>query len=266
MKMIDLDSSKSGHYIRMRIEPLFKLPVLLVLVFSSGLIGATVAEGQPTVSVQAGASFATWGGDDAKELEEIGFDRGYRTGAAIRASAVLPVSDLLGLQIGAAYVQKGTFTQMRADNSYFELTADMDYLESPVLLKISPQLKGPLLPYVTAGPGFSYALNCRVSSSASFSFTDLYTGESVKVDESESEECEEDEFKTFDFGVMAGAGLAFAVSPSWSLMLDFMYNHGLTSVSTADDDLGEFHFPQETSSEWLWRSCPFTNLTEMAAC
>ena len=239
MKTINRDSSKSGHYIQMRIEPLFKLPVLLMLVFSGSLIGTTVALGQPTVSVQAGASFATWGGNDAKELEEIGFDHGYRTGVAIRASSVLPLSDLLGLQIGAAYVQKGTFTQMRADNSYFELTADMDYLESPVLLKISPQLEGPLSPYVTAGPAFSFALNCRVNSSVMVSLPDLVTGENVTVNESESGECEEDEFKTFDFGAKAGAGLAFAVSPSWSLTLDFMYNYGLTSITKTDDDLVE---------------------------
>ncbi len=237
MKTINRDSSKSGHYIQMRIEPLFKLPALLVLVFSGSLIGTTVALGQPTVSIQAGASFATWGGDDAKELEGIGFDHGYRTGVAIRASAVLPFADLLGLQIGAAYVQKGTFTQMRADNSYVELTADMDYLEFPLLLKISPQLEGSLSPYVTAGPAFSFALNCRVNSSVTASIPNLITGENVTVDRSESEECEEDVFKTLDFGVMAGAGLAFAVTPSWSLMLDFMYNHGLTSITKPDDEV-----------------------------
>ena len=213
-----------------------KLIVLLTLLISSTLIGAIVAQGQPTVSVQGGASFATWGGDDIKDLEEEGFDIGYRTGVAIRASAVLPLTDLVGLQIGAAYVQKGMFWEEREDESYFEVTADMGYLEFPVLLRVSPQLEGPLSPYVTAGPAFSFSLNCRVSSSLRFSYTDPFTDENVTVDESESEKCEEDETKTFDFGVTAGAGLAFALSPSWSLTLDFMYNYGLTSIVKADDD------------------------------
>ena len=246
MKMVGFGSPKLDQYIRMRIVPLFKLPVLLVLVFSGGLIGATVARGQPTVSVQAGASFATWGGDDAKEQEEIGLDIDYRTGVAIQASAVLPLTDLLGLQIGAAYVQKGMFSQMRADNFYFESAAEMGYIESPVLLKISPQLEGPLSPYVTAGPAFSFALYCGTNSSIMVSLPDLVTGESVTVDRSESEECEEDEFNTFDIGATAGAGLAFAVSPSWSLTLDFMYNHGLTSIAKTDDDLVEQ--PEDTKN------------------
>ena len=239
MKSINLDSPKFDHSIRMRKEPLSKLPVLLVFVFSSSLIGTTVAEGQPTVSVQAGASFATWGGDDVKELEETGVDIGYRTGVAIRALAVAPLTDLLGLQIGAAYVQKGMFMKAREDDFYLEITADMGYLELPVLLKISPQLEGPLSPYVTAGPAFSFALNCRGSTSLMDSYTDPITGENVTVDESESEECEEDVFKTFDFGVKASVGLAFAVSSSWSLTLDFMYNRGLTSILKMDDDVVE---------------------------
>ena len=147
----------------MRIEPLFKLPLLLVLVFACSLIGASVAWGQPSVSVQAGGSFTTWGGDDVKELEDAGFDIGYRTGVAVRASVVSPLTDLLGLQIGAAYVQKGASGEVDEDDFYLEFTTDMDYLEFPLLLRISPQLDGPLSPYVAAGPAFSFVLNCRVS-------------------------------------------------------------------------------------------------------
>ena len=59
----------------------------------------------------------------------------------------------------------------------------------------------------------------------------------MTVDDDESEECDEEAYKTFDFGVTAGAGLAFAVSPSWSLTLDFVYNRGLTSIATVDGDV-----------------------------
>lgn len=232
-------SPKSYHSIQMRIEPLFKLPVLLVLVFSGSLIGATFALGQSTISVQAGGSFTTWGGDDVKELEDGGFDIGYRTGVAVRASVVSPLTDLLGLQIGAAYVQKGASGEVDEDDFYLEFTTDMDYLEFPLLLRFSPQLGGPLSPHVAAGPAFSFVLNCRVSNRLRASIIDPFTGEQVMVDDDESEECEEDVFKTFDFGVMAGAGLAFAVSPSWSLTLDLTYNHGLSSIIKVDDDLVE---------------------------
>ncbi|MXY07492.1 MAG: PorT family protein, partial [Rhodothermaceae bacterium] len=118
-------------------------------------------------------------------------------------------------------------------------TTDMDYLEFPLLLRFSPQLGGPLSPHVAAGPAFSFVLNCRVSNRLRASIIDPFTGEQVMVDDDESEECEEDVFKTFDFGVMAGAGLAFAVSPSWSLTLDLTYNHGLSSIIKVDDDLVE---------------------------
>ncbi|MDE2769615.1 MAG: porin family protein [Bacteroidota bacterium] len=198
----------------MRTEPPFKFPVLLVLVFSASLIGATVARGQATVSVHAGGSFATWGGDDVKELEDAGFDIGYRTGVAVRASVVSPLTDLLGLQIGAAYVQKGASGEVDEDDFYLEFTTDMDYLEFPLLLRFSPPLEGPLSPHLAAGPAFSFVLNCRVSNRFRASYIDPFTDETVMVDDDESEECEEDVFKTFDFGVMAGAGLAFTVSPS----------------------------------------------------
>ncbi len=207
----------------MRITPLFKSSILLVLVFSGGLIGATVARGQTTISFQAGASFTTWGGDYAKEARNTGFDVGYRTGLAMRGSALLPLTDLLRLQIGATYMQKGSSGQVRGDDFYLESTMNMGYLEFPVLLRISPQLEGPLSPYVTAGPAFSFALSCGASYSISGSFT-----------ESESEECEDPEYKTFDFGANAGAGLVFTVTPSLSLVLDLMYNYGL--MSTIGDD------------------------------
>ena len=226
--------------IQLRIKPSFKPPILLVLVFSSSLIGAAVARGQSTAFVQASASFATWGGDDVKEPEDACFGNGYRTGVAIRASTVSPLTGLLGLQIGAACVQKGASGEVREDDSYFEFTTDMDYLEFPVLLRFSPQLEGLLSPYVTAGPAFSFALNCRVRNSLMVSFVDSFTGENVMVDDHESEECGEDTFKSFDFGEMDRAGLAVAVSPSWSLTLDIIYNHGLRSVTEMDDDPVEF--------------------------
>ncbi len=131
-----------------------QLLILTVLVICGSLIGATVSQGQTTVSVQAGASFATWGGSDA---EEEGVDNGYRTGLVLRASAVLPLTDIVALQIGAAYVEKGTLWRLDTFGTELDLqaSAEMGYLAIPVLLRVSPRLKGPMSPYVTAGPALS---------------------------------------------------------------------------------------------------------------
>ena len=212
-----------------------QLSVLTVLVLWGSLVGAAVAQGMTTVSMKAGASFATWGGSD---VEEEGVDNGYRRGLAFRASAVLPLTDLVALQIGAAYVEKGTFSQGQIDIFGAELDAEtsvnMGYLDLPVLLRVSPKLS-PILPYVTAGPAFSYSLNCSFSTSVNGTVTHLHTGEEETISESESAGCGEDvESKTLDFGVTVGAGVIL-LSPALSPTLEFLYDYGLVSIDKESD-------------------------------
>lgn len=192
-----------------------KLPILLALIAS--LIVAGSAQGQTTVSIQAGTSFSNWGGSDIKEQEDEGLDYGYRAGVAVRASAVLPLSGIAGLQVGAAYVQKGTSAQGEIVDDVgfaeFDFTANMGYLQLPVLLRITPKLDGPLSPRFAAGPVLSINLNCSYSSSASVTLTDPYSDVDISFDESESGGCDDDEFelKTMAFSVTAGVGIDIAV-------------------------------------------------------
>ena len=88
---------------------------LATLVLCCGLGVVEVAHGQTqaavrSLSVQFGSSFSTWAGSTIRDIEdELNFGYGYRTGLAVQVTAFQALSDILGLQVGAHYVQKGDY-------------------------------------------------------------------------------------------------------------------------------------------------------------
>ena len=74
------------------------LPVL-ALPLSAGLIVPGIVEAQTSLSLQTGVSLATLAGD-AENAD-------YRAGLRVGASAILPLSSNLDLQLGGAYAAKG---------------------------------------------------------------------------------------------------------------------------------------------------------------
>lgn len=187
-----------------------------------GLLASGIAQGQVrlpfhAVTIQAGTSFATWGGDAVKFEESAGhFSYSYLAGLDVRASALRSLNDNFALQFGIGYVQKGTSLRLRNPDNWAMLGGNAvedrvrsNYLELPVLLRAGPNLGGPLSPHVRAG----YVLSFRLDRA-------------------------EREIRKVENGIMAGVGLDIAVSGVVSLTTGFLYDYSLQPIFDSDD-LGE---------------------------
>ena len=214
---------------RLASPALQKLPRLFTLMLSAGVFIPRSVEGQTSLSLQAGPSFATLAGGP--------FDDGSRTGFSVVASAILPFTTNLGLQLGTAYAARGA-----TEAGY--LAIDLDYVEIPLLLRVSPSVEGAISPHFTIGHALSFRLNCGVSVLGAEVVETRrrarrrYLGRrgvSVLVAEvaETTIECDE-QFDDLDFGAMGGAGIDIAGSGSLSVSLDVVYNLGLTSIDWVD--------------------------------
>ena len=131
----------------------FLLPALALLSYPS----ATLA-GQTTMSIGAGASIATV----AFDLPDAGAapTPNSRLGLAVSAAFTFPLSERVGLQAGAALVQKG----YRRDFFGEEVAFDIDYLELMVLARPSLPLGetalGTASAHLLAGPVLGLKRGC----------------------------------------------------------------------------------------------------------
>lgn len=189
-------------------------PVILVLATAlifSVQAGAQSNEG-PIIGLHLGASMATLASDDIDDLSS-------RVGLKAGASATFPLSGNLGVQTGLDYTEKGT---KLADSDFDEALA-IDYVEVPVMLRYAVPVAGNVSPHLVVGPAFAFQIGCE--------FTEEFQGQS------ESFDCEDEglDIASFDVGVMAGAGISYAVSGAIAVTLDVLYNLGLMNIDAADD-------------------------------
>ena len=188
-------------------QPLKRTPLLAMLLPAVLCLPAGL-RGQTEVSLQGGVSLATLGGDDADSPD-------FRTGLRVGASAILPLTTSLDLEIGAAYAAKGA----AGKDFGVEIDIEFGYLEMPLLLRFSPSPAGTISPHFMAGAALALRVNCNAAAAAE--------GLEISVD------CDDafDDLKSMDLGAMAGAGLDIATSGSISVSVDVLYNLGLTSIS-----------------------------------
>ena len=143
------------------------------------------------------------------------------TGLKVGASAILPLTTSLDLQLGAGYAVKGATEQEFG----VDIDLELGYLEIPLLLRFNPSVTGTISPHFMIGPALSFRVSCNAAVGAE--------GFEISVD-CDDEELG-DEIKTLDLGAMAGAGIDIATSGSLSVSLDVLYNLGLSSIAESDD-------------------------------
>lgn len=114
--------------------------------------------------------------------------------------------EVLYVRMGAKYVIEGDGLEFR-----------FDYIQVPVLLKLSVIPLGPIRPIIYAGGYGSYLFKARGV---------------VLVDGSVFGEPEDlsDDFEKYDYGVVGGAGVEFKL-PGISLSVEGRYNYGLKNVA-----------------------------------
>lgn len=185
----------------------------VVVVLSTFVV--STAQAQTILSVRAGASIATLGGDDVTDAES-------RTGMNVGAALTFGVSDNLGVHVGAGYAQKGATSTADGVDATFKL----DYIEVPVLLALGIPTTGSISPRFFLGPAISVEAGCEIEG----------TDQGVTV----TADCSDfgAPVKSIDIGAMGGAGLSIDTGGSLAVTLDVLYNLGLSTIddtSNPDD-------------------------------
>lgn len=159
------------------------------------------AQAQIDFGVRGGVNFASFNDASLDVSGNTGFMGGFYVQYPIANSPIVIQPEILYSQKGAEYEsQAGT------------VTANLNYIEIPVLAKFNYVLDGPLTPYVAVGPYVGFLIDSSTE----------YNGQDVSEGLTD--------FKTVDFGVAVGAGINYK-----RFNLGVRYDAGLTTISDADD-------------------------------
>ena len=188
-----------------------KWTVLAFLLLAIPLAGASA---QNSLSIRAGANFASVGGDEADDTEGI-------VGLNLGGAFTVGLYDNVGLFLGANYSQKGAEDNTEGSTARIEV----DYIEIPLLLKLAIPTGGSVSVHFFGGPSLAFEVGCSLEAEEG--------GVEVSIDCDGSEL--EGEVESFDFGATGGAGIDIDVGGGRSLSLDAFYTFGFADVTTTDD-------------------------------
>jgi hypothetical protein len=191
----------------------------LLAVAVAGLlcVPAAVAAQSPTLLFKAGPTFADLSVEGDGDLDR-------RTALTFGGFVRLPLTDVVSLETGVSWVQKGA--EGEGEEGVENIALELDYVEIPVLARFAIPSSGSVGANLFGGPTFAFEAGCQLDIEGD--------GANLTVD------CEEfaEGFETssFDLGIMVGGGLTVAVSERFSLLLDASYTHGLTDIEDSDED------------------------------
>jgi Outer membrane protein beta-barrel domain len=185
-----------------------------LLLIGALLLGPARLSAQTVVSLRAGLNVATLGGGD------VAINPDHRIGVNIGGAVTIPMSENLGLLLGATYSQKGAAPPVDLGAN---LVLALDYLEIPALLEFMIPSSGMVGAHVLAGPVIGLELSCDATGSAG--------GFEVSVG------CDQlgANTKTFDLGAAAGFGVDVQATERVTLTLDLLYDLGLVSIQDGLD-------------------------------
>jgi hypothetical protein len=171
---------------------------------------------QTVVSLRGGINVANVDGDDVLVNPDS------RVGLNFGGSVAFPLTDIVGVHLGAIYSQKGAKLDVEEEDA--EATVALDYIEIPMLLTLTIPSNGPLGSRIYLGPAVAFEVGCELRGSEG--------GLDISLD------CDETDIdtETFDIGAVGGAGLSWEASESFLLSLDLFYNLGLTSIAAEEGD------------------------------
>lgn len=176
----------------------------LMLAFT-GLMSISKAQSPVSFGVKGGVNLSNFVGSDG--------DFDSRQGVVIGASLDISIPMApIGVESGVYYSQKGA----ESGNS----TLKIDYVEIPVLAKISFGPPGPFSPHLVAGPYLGFNINSEAEDG---------NGNTVDLEDFTNE---------VDVGGLVGLGADFGIGLA-KLNAQVRYNIGFTSVFSDQFDDGE---------------------------
>jgi len=179
-------------------KKIFSVVVILLLASSVGLAQLTF---------KGGLNMGTIGGDDAEVFGTPSYRTGFVAGAAFKLNLVV-----LTIQPEILYVLAALTGLPIAGTA--KLTNKADYLEIPVLVKLSPLPLPVVKPYVEAGASYAILLGAKMQVE--------YQGQSEEEDIKES-------VAKSDLSLIVGAGVDLSLGV-FGLNVDVRYVHGLTKL------------------------------------
>ena len=181
------------------------IPVLVAITLAPPWPSAALA--QTTFTFAGGLNMASvaLSPDEGVSPESV-------TRLGIGVSAGIPMSERLGLHLGAGYSQKG----FSASGFGADITTEIDYVELTALAGIPLSGGERASVHLLAGPALAFKLSCQAFAS--------FMGESL------SEDCGDDGPK-LDIGLAGGARIEFGLSDKMGLSLGALYNLGLLNIN-----------------------------------
>jgi hypothetical protein len=176
----------------------------IVLLTALGLGAAPTGAASVLGGVEGGLSIANLTGDDV-------FNNSTKVGGAAGIFGRYTWTDVFAVQPEALWTMKGA--QYEAQGTQTQQT--IHYIEIPVLMRATWPRTGALRPSVLAGPALGILLSNKIQDGAEIDLKDASN--------------------TFDFGLVFGAGLEYALDKS-CLLLDARYELGLTSTTKSSVD------------------------------
>jgi hypothetical protein len=193
------------------------VPSLVITVLGAALLVPVRASGQNlTAGVKAGVNFAnvdiTASDVTVTPEQRVGFIGGVFVG--------LDINDKGGLIVEALFSQRGTRAKFTEDGVTVTDSFDVDYIEFPVLGRVTLKASDAVRVHLFAGPSFAFKVNDSekvelngVDVTAMFPRTEL---------------------KSFDTGLTFGGTLDIR-----RVLIDVRYTYGLTNIddTPGDDDI-----------------------------
>jgi opacity protein-like surface antigen len=178
------------------------------------------ASAQIAIGGKLGVNLATWNADE--EFTE-GSDLKYISGPNLGLAFQIGVSDMLSIQPELLLLQKG----MRMEESFagfsYKVLVKINYLELPVLVKLSFPVGESMSLFVNAGPSIGYALN----------------GKTIYIEDGEKDvediDFDNDGVNRTDVSMAFGGGASFNVS-SVKLLLEARYLYGFSNLNNDEDE------------------------------
>lgn len=199
------------------------IPVLLI-----ALLISTPAMAGTSFGVTGGLNLSKFSGEDINEdMNDM------KMGIALGGYANIGITPMFSIQPELLYSMKGSKYTMETATDTTERTTKMNYIEMPILFKVTPPMAGMMSPELFLGPYFGY--NITAESEVNGTTSDI------------------DSVKAFDYGLVAGAGVGFSAGPG-TINLNGRYEMGLSSI---DDSSAEADWKNTNIAIRLSYSFPF---------
>jgi opacity protein-like surface antigen len=198
-----------------------KLSTLLLFAFIAIFSSQSYAQ---IIAVQGGLNLSNMMEKD--DDETYSDDYNTKPGFHLGVTAEFPLSDANSFQTGLLVSTKGMKIDESDDFGSYEVTANLVYLEIPLLFKKSFELNGGNKFFGAVGPYIGYGVAGTIKSKVDF------MGETEEDEEDINwGSDDEDDIKPFDFGLSIGAGLEVN-----SFLFGISYDYGLANMAIDTDN------------------------------